>query len=191
MQARGVINRDINSPTPTNAATVEFDLPAYVGGSAQKTFFATPILNSYMTVNLVQADNGTPALPVGSSMLYSLQQCKLGAPATAAGGGGTAGIVIPGLEGITPGKQGSANDIAVNVSETIHAADSPVLAPGVFIGISETIHTSDQVALKPQVSVVVNEKVHVTDGSPALLTGPYISVTETIHTTDKPQSSVH
>ena len=124
-----------------------------------------------MTVNLVQANNGTPALPVGSSMLYALQQCKLGAPATAAGGGGAAGIVIPGLEGITPGNQGSANDIAVNVSETIHTEDSPSLAPGVFIGISETIHTSDRAALTAQVSIVVNERVHVTDGSPALLPG--------------------
>jgi len=97
MQARGVINRDINSSTPTNAATMEFDLPAYVGGSAQKTFFSTPILNSYMTVNLVQGSNGTPPLPVGSSLLYSLQQCKLGAPAPA-GGGGATGVVIPGLE---------------------------------------------------------------------------------------------
>jgi len=99
MQARGVLNRDINQTTPTNAARLEFDLPAYTGNSAQKTFFATAILNSAMTVNLLQANNGTPALPMGSSLLYWLQQCK--AVATRTGGGAT-GIVIPGLEGGAP-----------------------------------------------------------------------------------------
>ena len=76
MQARGVVNRDMQQATPTGTARLEFDLPAYVGGSAQKTFFSTPILNSGMTVNLLQSNNNTAALPVGSLLRYSLQQCK-------------------------------------------------------------------------------------------------------------------
>lgn len=101
-QARGQVNRDLSQTTATGGARLEFDLPAYIGGSAQKTFMSTPMLNSYMTVNLVQGNNGAPGLPNGRSIRYELQQCKSGPRAPTAGGSGGAGIVIPGLEGTNP-----------------------------------------------------------------------------------------
>jgi hypothetical protein len=76
MHARGWVNRDMNRATPTGAARLEFDLPAYVGSAAQQTFFATGMLNSYLQVHILQADNGAPALPQGSSLLQAQQQCK-------------------------------------------------------------------------------------------------------------------
>ena len=76
--ARGQVNRDMQRAAPTGAARLEFNLPAYVGSGAQQTFFATPILNSYLTVQVLQAENGAAALAQGSWLLQSLQQCKAG-----------------------------------------------------------------------------------------------------------------
>jgi len=75
--ARGQVNRDMQRTTPTGAARLEFNLPAYVGSGAQQTFFATAMLNSYLTVQVLQAENGAAALAQGSWLLHSLQQCKL------------------------------------------------------------------------------------------------------------------
>jgi hypothetical protein len=191
MQARGVINRDVNSPTPTNAATVEFDLPAYVGGSAQKTFFATPILNSYMTVNLVQANSGTQALPVGSSLLYSLQQCKLGAAAPAGGGGGAAGVVIPGLEGNMPpaggGPKGTSPGLGISVPglEGYNPPPNSGQAP-VNVQITETIHTTDAAPAgsSSPVNVVITENIKVSDGVGPAANGVGIVINEPVHATD-------
>ena len=97
MQARGAVNRNIQQTTPTGAAQMQFDLPAYIGGSAQRTLLATGIINSGMTVNLLQADNGTPVLPDGSSLLYVQQQCKVASVGRGGGAGGGAGVVIPGV----------------------------------------------------------------------------------------------
>jgi hypothetical protein len=209
MHARGVINRDINQPTPTNAATMEFDLPAYVGGSARKTFFATPILNSYMTVNLVQGNNGTSALPVGSSLLYSLQQCKLGGPPAGGDGGGAAGVVIPGLENIPPaptkkldlavpnpgvvgvvipGLEGIASPSSGVQSSTSASGKNrngdviPVLPPKT-ITVNESVSVSDSPSTIPSVSIAVNETVHVND-SGVPIASAVVGVTETVRTTD-------
>src|SRR2546427_11152095 len=91
MQARGAVNRNIQQPTPTGATQMQFDLSAYVGGSAQRTLLATGIINSGMTVNLLQADDGTPVLPDGSSLLYAQQQCKVASGGSGGGAGGGAG----------------------------------------------------------------------------------------------------
>ena len=77
MHARGWVNRDMNRTTPTGAARLEFNLPAYVGSTAQQTFFATPILNSYLTVQILQSENGAAPLPQQRSLLQALQQCKV------------------------------------------------------------------------------------------------------------------
>ncbi len=105
-QARGEVNRDLSLSNATGGARLEFDFPAYIGGSAQKTFMSTPMLNAYMTVNLAQGNNGAPPLPMGRSVRYELQQCKTGSRPPAAGGSGGAGIVIPGLEGNMPASAG-------------------------------------------------------------------------------------
>jgi len=42
-QARGVLNQNLQQATPTGAAQLQFDLPAYVGGSAQRTLLAAGI----------------------------------------------------------------------------------------------------------------------------------------------------
>jgi len=97
-QARGAVNRDLAQTTATNAAAVEFDLPAYLGASAQKTFISSPMLNSYMTVNLVQGNNERVALPAGRSVRYELEHCKSGSRTPTEGGNGGAGIVVPGVE---------------------------------------------------------------------------------------------
>jgi hypothetical protein len=195
-QARGALNRDLSETTATSGAIVIFDLPAYTGGSAQKTFMSSPLMSSYMTVSLAQGNNGTPALPAGSSMLYALQQCAGGAtvgPRPTGGGGvaGGAGIIVPGLETAPTGGKESAADIAVNISEPIHVGDSVSPGNGVFVAIEETIHTSDQAAPQSSVIVAVKETVHISDGSPAFSTPAIVVVTEAIHTMDKPQASAH
>ena len=203
MHARGAVNRDINQPTPTGAATLEFDLPAYVGGSAQKTFFATAMLNSYMTVNLVQGNNGTPALPAGSSLLYSLQQCKLGATAPAGGSGaagvvieknkpngdstnagGGAGIVIPGLEGV-PVKPTSKPAPATPNSNNIG-----LVIPG--LESNPTSHTqsapqerqSAQSSTSANLQVAVNESLQITDATAPPTSHLVVNVNESLQMAD-------
>lgn len=209
MQARGVLNRDLNQATATDAAQVEFDLPAYVGGSGQKIFFATPILQSGMSVNLVQGNNGTPALPVGSSLLYSMQQCKVGGTGNVntAGGGGAAGVVIPGLEGVSstptripapgiqnkggtgimiPGWEGNPPPMTNNGGNT-NMASSPIV-----IHVDEKINVTDSPAHTNSTVVAVNETVHVGD-TVTPTPGALVDVHETIHVSDdlgKTQSTI-
>ena len=80
--ARGQVNRDMQRATPAGAARLEFNLPAYLGGSAQQTFLATAMLNSYLTVQILQGDNGATPLQQGTSLLQAQQQCKAGGNAT-------------------------------------------------------------------------------------------------------------
>jgi len=75
-QARGLFNRDLSNATPTGSARLEFDLPAYTGSTAHRTFLAGGIINSNMDVLLVQANDGKPSLPEGSSLLFSQKECK-------------------------------------------------------------------------------------------------------------------
>ncbi len=189
MQARGQVNRDLNGTTTTNAAAVEFDLPAYVGGSAQKTFFSTPILNSYMTVNLVQGDNGTPALPAGSSLLYALRQCKPGVPASG-GGSGAVGVVVPGLEGNSPPGAGKQSPTLSTLSTSVDAglvipgldglpSSKSGVQPPAIVAVTETIHVGETI---PQPAAVnVQETVHVSDTVPQ---AAVVTVVEGVHVTD-------
>jgi hypothetical protein len=203
-QARGQFNRDMQQTTTTNSANLEFDLPAYIGGSAQKTFLSTPILNSYMTVNVVQANNNTPALPVGSSLLYSLQQCKLGARAPAVGGGAVAGVVIPGLEGVsaTPSNKpvsglANKNDIGVIIpglegnlppnGKLNTAVNTPIV-----IRVDEKINAVDSTDRTNSTVIAVNETIHVGD-APTPLPAAQVSVSEAVQVKDdvaKTQSTV-
>ncbi len=77
-QARGLLNRDLSNATPTGAARLEFDLPAYNGSTAHRTFGPGGIINSNMDVLLIQTNDGTPRLPEGSSLLFSQKECKAG-----------------------------------------------------------------------------------------------------------------
>jgi len=43
MENFGVLNQNLQQATPTGAAQLQFDLPAYVGGSAQRTLLAAGI----------------------------------------------------------------------------------------------------------------------------------------------------
>jgi hypothetical protein len=215
-QARGTVNRNIQQTTSTGAARLEFDLPAYVGGSAQKTFFSTPILNSDMTVNLLQADNGTPALPEGSSVLYAQQECKAG-PAPASGATGGAGIVIPGSESSIPSKAAQeppsksapGNTIGVvipglengvpppaielphvtlNVDESVQASDTvPPPVPHLVVAVNESVQASDTVPPPaPHLVVLVNESVQTSDAQSPLFSPVVINLNETIHIADTP-----
>jgi hypothetical protein len=181
-QARGAINRDMRQTTPTGAARLEFDLPAYVGGSAQKTFFATGILNSGMTVRLVQADNGTPELPQGSSLLEAQQQCTGGgtsvADTTNDGGAGT----------VTPGSQGNPSSVELHIDETIHTADAAPVNPGQSLRVDETIHTADAFgsAAPTHVVATVTETIHATDvvAPPAAMSHLVVTVNESVQLND-------
>ncbi|MGA8090770.1 MAG: hypothetical protein WCA10_26080 [Terracidiphilus sp.] len=76
-QARGEVNRNIQQTTATGSARLQFDLPAYIGGTAQRSLLANSLINSNMMVGLLQADNGSPALPDGSSLLFAQKQCNV------------------------------------------------------------------------------------------------------------------
>jgi hypothetical protein len=75
-QARGMLNKDFSNTTPTGAARLEFDLPAYSGSTAHRTFSPGGFINSNMDVLLLQANDGTARLPEGSSLLYTQKECK-------------------------------------------------------------------------------------------------------------------
>ncbi len=170
MQARGQVNRNIQQTTPTAAAQMQFDLPAYVGGAAQRTLLASGIINSNMTVSLLQAENGTPALPEGSSLLYSMQQCKGPGGATPSGGG--AGVVIPGVTDVAtpPGTGGAApsqnegnSAVTINVTETIRTADVTASQKSVAIVVNESIHVADAASPATSAVIFLNEAIHVGD----------------------------
>ena len=75
-QARGMLNRDLSNTTSTGAARLEFDLPAYTGSTAHRTFGPGGIINSNMDVLLIQTNDGTPRLSEGSSLLFTQKECK-------------------------------------------------------------------------------------------------------------------
>jgi hypothetical protein len=77
-QARGSVNRNLQQTTTTGGATMQFDLPGYLGGSAQRTLMANGIIHSEMTVKIAQAPNGAPLLMEGSSLLYVRKECDPG-----------------------------------------------------------------------------------------------------------------
>ena len=195
-QARGALNRDFSETTATSGAVVVFDLPAYLGGSAQRTFMSSPLLNSYMTVNLAQGNNGTPALPQGSSLLYSLQQCRAASRPQTAGGGGPAGIVVPGLEGNAPGgipPRGSSvnggagitvpglegNIYPSSTSGSKMPAGKPVGNAGIVVPGLEGVPPAS-LALAAA-SINIQESVHVADQPLMPLA---ISVSEAVHVND-------
>jgi hypothetical protein len=75
-QARGLLNKDFSQATPTGTGRLEFDLPAYTGSTAHRTFGPGGMINSNMDVLLIQANDGTPRLSDGSSLLFSQMECK-------------------------------------------------------------------------------------------------------------------
>jgi hypothetical protein len=75
-QARGLLNRDLSNTTPTGSARLEFDLPAYSGSTAHRSFGPGGMISSNMDVLLLQTNDGTPRLPEGSSLLYTQKECK-------------------------------------------------------------------------------------------------------------------
>jgi len=180
MQARGAINRNIQQTTPTGAAQMQFDLPAYIGGSVQRPLLAAGIINSNMTVNLLQAQNGTAALPEGSSLLYELQKCRT--PSAPVVAGGSAGVVIPGIENMD-GSQNSSAPVTININETIHAGDAATNSPPAVLTVNEAIHVSDSMRSATGLNIVVNEPVHVTDAAAVPLPAT-IQVKEVVHVGD-------
>jgi hypothetical protein len=74
------VNMTIRDTTPGGAGVVEFDLPAYVGESAQKIFLANSMINSKMTVMIAPTaltQPGTLQASAGGSLLYSVLECRL------------------------------------------------------------------------------------------------------------------
>jgi hypothetical protein len=176
------------------AATLQFDLPAYVGGQAQRTLLAMGALNSNMVVTLLQGDNGAPALGEGSSVLYSLSQCK--AANSTPANNNSLGLAIPGLEsgvppanGVKPGfAQAPPGNVKVAVNESIRMSDStPPPAPHLLVMVSEPIAASDTTQQPaPHLAVNVNESIQMSDAQSPLLAPAVITITETIHVSDNP-----
>ena len=75
-QARGEVNRNFQQTTATGSARLQFDLPAYIGGTAHRSLLANSLINSNMMVGLLQVENGTPSLPDGSSLLLAQKECS-------------------------------------------------------------------------------------------------------------------
>jgi hypothetical protein len=198
MQARGVVNRDLNQTTPTGAATLSFDLPAYIGSSAQRTLLANGIVNSVMHVTLGQLGTGATALPAGSSLLYSMEQCG-GANQVASnnpppnippsgGGGGPGGGSGSGSGGSSGGGTGTpsgSNHIPLVVNESITLADQ--FSSPVAVNISENLGLTDAVEVDFPVSLKIDENIKVSDTIPGELT---LNISEKIHIGDGIQSSL-
>jgi len=163
-QARGVLNQNLQQATPTGAAQLQFDLPAYVGGSAQRTLLAAGIINSNLTVNLLQANNGTPAIAAGGSLLYELQKCRAtGVQA----GGGSAGVVIPGMENFGGPQDNGSSAATILVSETIHTVDVTTNQGPAVVTVNEAIHLVDAISSTTNTNIVVHEVVQVGDTASA------------------------
>ena len=213
MHARGVVNRDINQVTPTGAATMAFDLPAYVGGSSQRTLLANSMISSVMRVTLSQLNEGTAALPDGSSLLYSIQGCTnlnqitsggsgpSGAPggggestsaSTSGGGGGTGSVAekthIPLLvnEMVKLGDNLVAEP-ALSIAEKVSVIDKVQFSFDLAVEVDESIHLND--SLLWPVGLDIIEKVRVQDAVQSLPSLP-VSITENIHATDSFPSRV-
>jgi len=176
------------------AANLQFDLPAYVGGMAQRTLLAMGPVNSAMVVTLLQGYNGAPALPQGSSVLYSLNQCKAASAAPA--NSNDLGVVIPGLEGGVPLSNGikpgftntPPGNLKVAVNESLQLSDStPAPAPHLLVAVNESLQASDASPQPaPHLAVTVTESVQMSDAQSPLFSPVVINLNETIHITDKP-----
>jgi len=166
------------------AANLQFDLPAYVGGMAQRTLLAMGPINSNMVVTLLQGNNGSPELPVGSSVLYSLSQCKMAT--VTPGDGSNLGVVIPGLEGNIAAASDPKLPVTIHVNEIIHTADATPLNLGLILKVDETIHTADVTPVNPGLILQVNETIHTADAvtPPADTSHVAVTVNESIHLSD-------
>jgi hypothetical protein len=181
-QARGTVNRDYGQVTPGGKAIMEFDLPAYVGSSAEQVLMATGFINSKMTVTITAetiTDPPTPPeqeppVPPGLPLLGSNGGDGSGSGSGSGGGaagggagagsgggssGGATGIVIPGLEGGCKKKNTNSTGVVMPGSE------STCEQPHVAVAVDETIHTADTI-IPPlaHVTLTVNEVIHTTDG---------------------------
>jgi hypothetical protein len=203
-QARGQLNRNLEQNVSTGSGRIEFDLPAYVGSSAKKVFFDSPMLHSYMTVQIIPGKE-TPTLPVGTSLLYAEEQCKeakklrLGAnknKLTSPKSGSGAGITIPGLTAttMTPPSNGQANSDPAIVIPGLPNLPTKLTPPpnktntqpppSLALKISEAVHLGDSPRLP--LSLVVNESIHIADTvQPPVV----ISIIERVQVSE--QSSTH
>jgi hypothetical protein len=79
----------------------------------------------------------------------------------------------------------SSSPAVINVTETIHVADSPNVLPSAMIAVAEHIKVTDAPVILPSTLIALNETIHVTD-APVILPSTLIAVNETIHVTDAP-----
>jgi hypothetical protein len=76
----------------------------------------------------------------------------------------------------------------LNISETIHFADAPVLTPSTLLSIAEKIHFSDSSPgqfLTPSTLLNISEVIHTSD-APNVFSSVLIQDNEIVHTTDTP-----
>ena len=181
------VNMTIRDTTPGSAGVVEFDLPAYVGASGERTFIANSMMNSKMTVMIVPATGqaGDSSSAASASLLYSVMECRLaqvlppgaqpGGP-LGGGGGGTGGGAKTGAG--AGGQVSQQNEVMIAVNESVHLSDA--VLPPVSLNIAEGIKVSDSVL--PPVSLTTGKTVSVQDtalpqipitlGQPVYITNP-------------------
>jgi len=136
-----------------------------------------------MTVNLLQANNGTPAIAAGGSLLYELQKCR--ATGVQAGAGAGAGVVIPGVENLGGAQNNGSSPATILVSETIHTVDVTTNQGPAVVTVNEAIHLVDAISSTTNTNIVVHEVVQVGDTASAAQPAAVqvkegISVTDTI-----------
>jgi hypothetical protein len=175
--------------TPGAGGEVSFDLPAYVGASAQRTLFNAFLVNSVMSVRIAPApaSPGLSAAGVGASLLYAAMECRIamaasappgqappassgeGPPASGGSHGGGAGGSAAGTAGgvIVP-PPGSA-PVVITVNESLHVGDrfAPTGSPPpAVITVSESVQIGDRLvptAGPPPAVLTVVESIHVGD----------------------------
>ena len=191
------VNMTIRDTTPGGQGVQVFDLPAYVGSSAQRTFLATSMIHSNMTVLIAPAASsqaGGDTAAAGASLLYAVLECRLarvvlppapnpgGGPGGSGGGMGAGGAGGPaaagggGIGGGLPGR-GHQNEVLIAVREPIRVSDT--VLPPASVNVAEAIQVSD--AVLPPVSVTASESISVTD---TVLPPVSMSVAESVKISD-------
>ena len=166
-------SRDIHEVTQGGSGGVQFNLPAYIGQSAEQTLLDMGMLKSMISVAIVAPDGTSQA---GAALLLP-PQCRTtqappqqvasgGASGGAAGGGGSGGGGASSGGAGGSGSGGSGAGPAIGVVPSGGGNKQPV----VTITVNETIHTAD--AARAPVSVNVSETVHVTDTRSAVQPAP-------------------
>ncbi len=78
----------------------------------------------------------------------------------------------------------------INLTDTIHFTDTPVLSPSTLLNDAETVHITDGVpTLSSSLALSIAEQLHITDTVPTLSPSLLLSIAEQLNFTDTPTLS--